>query len=97
MRRRSSRTLAIVAVLVVGWNAVTAQPTDTAFAADPAAELAQTQQELAQARAAQEALEASANQQRAQLQELKAQSAQLDGQLNAARAELQAVPPSTTG
>jgi murein DD-endopeptidase MepM/ murein hydrolase activator NlpD len=91
MRRRSPLTAVIVALVAVGWNVVTTAPSGSALAADPAAELAQTQQQLAQAQSAQQALEAAAGAQRAKLAELQSQSAQLNNQLAAARAELAAV------
>jgi murein DD-endopeptidase MepM/ murein hydrolase activator NlpD len=91
MRRRSRLSVTFVALVIVGWSVVTTQPSGSALAADPEAELAQTQQQLADAQSAQQSLEAAAAQQRAQLAELKVQSQRLDGRLAAARAELEAV------
>ena len=91
MRRRSRLSATFVALVAVGWSVVTTQPSGSALAADPEAELAQTQQQLADAQSAQQSLEAAAAQQRAQLAELRSQSARLEGRLSAARAELQAV------
>ncbi|MGZ8512004.1 MAG: peptidoglycan DD-metalloendopeptidase family protein, partial [Candidatus Limnocylindria bacterium] len=91
MRRRSRLSVTFVALVIVGWSVVTTQPSGSALAADPEAELAQTQQQLADAQSAQQSLEAAAARQRDQLAQLKSESSRLEGTLNAARAELQAV------
>jgi murein DD-endopeptidase MepM/ murein hydrolase activator NlpD len=88
MRRRSPLTITLVALVAVGWNVVTTQPSGSALAADPAAELARTQQQLAEAQAARQSLESAAARQRAELEALKKKSAEIDGKLDAARAEL---------
>ncbi|MEP7081833.1 MAG: peptidoglycan DD-metalloendopeptidase family protein [Chloroflexota bacterium] len=90
MRRRSRLSVTFVALVIVGWSVVTTQPSGSALAADPEAELAQTQQQLADAQSAQQSLEAAAARQREQLAQLRSESARLEGRLNAARVELQA-------
>lgn len=91
MRRRSQLVVIIVSLVTVGWNVVTTQPSGSALAADPQAELAKTREQLANARTAQQSLADALRQQRAELSQLKQRSAQLDTQLDAARAELEAV------
>ena len=91
MRRRSRLSVTFVALVIVGWSVVTTEPSGLALAADPEAELAQTQQQLADAQSAQQSLEAAAARQRDQLAQLKSESARLEGRLIAARAELQSV------
>jgi murein DD-endopeptidase MepM/ murein hydrolase activator NlpD len=91
MRRRSHLAVALVALLTVGWSVVSTQPSGSALAADPEAELAQTRAQLADAQSAQQSLAATLDRQRAELAQLKRRSADLDTQLDIARAELQAV------
>ena len=91
MRRRSHLFVAVVALVTVGWNVVTTQPSGSALAADPAAQLAETRAQLADAQSAQQALAATLDRQRAELTQLQGRSAQLDSQLDLARAELEAV------
>jgi murein DD-endopeptidase MepM/ murein hydrolase activator NlpD len=91
MRRRSSLAVTFVALLTVGWTVFTAQPSGSALAADPEAELARTRAELADARSTQESLQATLDRQRAELDQLERRSADLDVQLDLARAELAAV------
>lgn len=91
MRRRSSLAVTFVALLTVGWTVLTAQPSGSALAADPEAELARTRAELADARSTQESLQATLDRQRAELAQLERRSADLGAQLDVARAELAAV------
>jgi murein DD-endopeptidase MepM/ murein hydrolase activator NlpD len=91
MRRRSSLAVTFVALLTVGWTVLTAQPSGSALAADPEAELARTRAELADAQSAQESLQATLDRQRQELAQLQRRSADLDTQLDVARAELAAV------
>jgi murein DD-endopeptidase MepM/ murein hydrolase activator NlpD len=91
MRRRSHLIVIVVALVTVGWSAVTTQPSGSALAADPEAELAKTRSQLADARAAQQSLEAALSRQRAELASLQQRSAQLGTALDIARAELAAV------
>ena len=91
MRRRSHLSVALVALLTVGWSVVSTQPSGSALAADPEAELAQTRAQLADARSAQQSLAATLDRQRAELAQLQRRSADLDAQLDVARAELEAV------
>ena len=91
MRRRSSLTTAFVALLVVGLGVVTTQPRGSALAADPQAELARTQEQLAAAQAARSELQRRIAQQREQLADLEARSADLSSQLDIAKAELSQV------
>ena len=91
MRRRSRLSVTVVALVIVGWSVVTTQPSGSALAADPEAELAQTQQQLADAQSAQQSLAATLERQRNELAQLQRRSADLDGQLDFARAELEAV------
>jgi murein DD-endopeptidase MepM/ murein hydrolase activator NlpD len=91
MRRRSSLAVTFVALLTVGWTVFTAQPSGSALAADPEAELARTRAELADARSTQESLQAAIDRQRAELAQLERRSADLDVQLDLARAELATV------
>ena len=91
MRRRSRLTVTFVALVTVGWSAVTSQPSGSALAADPAAQLAETRAQLADAQSAQQALAATLERQRAELTQLQGRSADLDVQLDVARAELEAV------
>ena len=67
MRRRSGLTVTFVALLAVGWNVVTTQPSGSALAADPAAQLAETRAQLADARSAQRSLAAALDRQRSEL------------------------------
>ena len=67
MRRRSGLAVTFVALLTVGWTVLTTQPGGSALAADPEAELARTRAELADARSAQESLEAALDRQLAQI------------------------------
>ena len=60
MRRRSRLAVTFVALLTVGWSVVTTQPSGSALAADPEAQLAKTRAELADAQSAQQSLERSA-------------------------------------
>ncbi|HEX7173204.1 MAG TPA: peptidoglycan DD-metalloendopeptidase family protein [Candidatus Limnocylindria bacterium] len=91
MRRRSRLAVTFVALLTVGWTVLTAQPSGSALAADPEAELARTRAELADAQSAQQSLQATLDHQRAELSQLQRRSADLDVQLDLARAELAAV------
>ncbi len=91
MRRRSRLAVTFVALLTVGWSVVTTQPSGSALAADPEAELAKTRAELADAQSTQLSLAATLDRQRAELEQLKRRSADLDAQLDVARAELEAV------
>ena len=91
MRRRSHLVVAFVALVTVGWNVVTTQPSGSALAADPQAELDRTRAQLADARATQQALAATLERQRDELASLQARSAELGTALDLARAELEAV------
>jgi len=91
MRRRSHLIVTVVALVAVGWSAVTTQPSGSALAADPQAELAKTREKLADAKSAQQSLAATLEQQRSELASLQQRSAQLGSQLDLARAELAAV------
>jgi murein DD-endopeptidase MepM/ murein hydrolase activator NlpD len=91
MRRRSRLTVTFVALVTVGWSAVATQPSGSALAADPAAQLAETRAQLADAQSAQQALAATLERQRVELSQLQGRSADLDVQLDVARAELEAV------
>ena len=91
MRRRSHLAVALVALVTVAWNVVTTQPSGSALAADPAAQLAETRAQLADAQSAQQSLAATLDRQRAELTQLQNRSAALDSQLDIARAELEAV------
>ena len=91
MRRRSRLSVTFVALVMVGWSAVATQPSGSALAADPAAQLAETRAQLADAQSAQQALAATLERQRVELSQLQGRSAELDGQLDIARAELEAV------
>src|SRR5918996_2037023 len=91
MRRRSHLVVAFVALVTVGWSAVTTQPGGSALAADPQAELDRTRAQLADARSAQQALAATLQQQRSELAVLERRSAELGSALDLARAELAAV------
>jgi murein DD-endopeptidase MepM/ murein hydrolase activator NlpD len=91
MRRRSRLAVTFVALLTVGWSVVSTQPSGSALAADPQAELAKTRAQLADAQSAQQSLAATLERQRADLAQLERRSADLDVQLDLARAELQAV------
>jgi murein DD-endopeptidase MepM/ murein hydrolase activator NlpD len=71
----------VIALLMVGTSIVTTSPRDQAQAADP----------LAEAKAQQDALEATLSAQRAALAALKAKATTLAGKLNAAKAELASV------
>ncbi len=71
----------VIALLMVGTSIVTTSPRDQAQAADP----------LAEAKAQQDALEATLSAQRAALASLKAKATTLAGKLNAAKAELASV------
>ncbi|HUF06498.1 MAG TPA: hypothetical protein VMP86_03810, partial [Candidatus Binatia bacterium] len=64
MRRRSHLAVTLVALLTVGWTAVTTQPSGSALAADPQAELAKTRAQLADAQSAQQSLAATLDRQR---------------------------------
>ena len=90
MRRRSHLVVAFVALVTVGWNVVTTQPSGSALAADPQTELARTRAELADALATQQALAATLERQRDELASLQARSAELGTALDLARAELAA-------
>ena len=91
MRRRSHLVVTVVALVAVGWSAVTTQPSGSALAADPQAELAKTREQLADAQSAQQSLAAALDRQRSELASLRQRSAQLGNQLDVARAELAAV------
>jgi murein DD-endopeptidase MepM/ murein hydrolase activator NlpD len=91
MRRRSHLVVIVVALMTVGWNVVTTQPSGSALAADPAAELAKTRSQLADARSAAESLTATLQRQRSELAALQRRSAELGSALDVARAELAAV------
>jgi murein DD-endopeptidase MepM/ murein hydrolase activator NlpD len=91
MRRRSHLAVTFVALLTVGWSVVTTQPSGSALAADPEAELAETRAQLADAQSAQQALAAALARQRSELSRLQRTSADLDSQLDMAKAELEAV------
>lgn len=91
MRRRSHLAVTFVALLTVGWSVVTTQPSGSALAADPEAQLAETRAQLADAQSAQQTLEATLQRQRTELAQLQRRSADLDSQLDLARAELEAV------
>jgi murein DD-endopeptidase MepM/ murein hydrolase activator NlpD len=71
----------VIALLMVGTSIVPTSPRDQAQAADP----------LAEAKAQQDALEATLSAQRAALATLKAKATTLSGKLNAAKAELASV------
>ena len=91
MKRRSPLAVTFVALLTVGWSVVTTQPSGSALAADPEAQLAKTRAQLADAQSAQQSLAAALDQQRVDLARLQRRSADLDTQLDRARAELEAV------
>jgi murein DD-endopeptidase MepM/ murein hydrolase activator NlpD len=91
MRRRSRLAVTVVALLTVGWSVVTTQPSGSALAADPQAELARTKAQLADAQSARQALSATLDRQRAELAQLQRRSADLNVQLDVARAELASV------
>ncbi len=91
MRRRSRLAVTLVALLTVGWSVVSTQPSGSALAADPEAELARTRSQLADAQSAQQSLAAVLERQRSELGGLQRRSAEIDVQLDLARAELQAV------
>jgi len=91
MRRRSHLAVTFVALLTVGWSVVTTQPSGSALAADPQAELAKTRAQLADAQSAQQSLAATLERQRSDLVRLERRSEDLDVQLDLARAELAAV------
>jgi murein DD-endopeptidase MepM/ murein hydrolase activator NlpD len=91
MRRRSHLVVAFVALVTVGWNVATTQPSGSALAADPQAELQRTRAQLADARSAQQALAATLDKQRSELASLQRRSAELGSALDLARAELAAV------
>ena len=91
MRRRSHLVVAFVALAAVGWNVVTTQPSGSALAADPQAQLERTRAQLADARSAQQALSATLDRQRSELASLQRRSAELGTALDLARAELAAV------
>ena len=91
MRRRSHLVVTLVALVAVGWSAVTTQPSGSALAADPQAELARTRSKLADAKSAQQSLAATLDRQRSELASLRQRSAQLGNQVDLARAELAAV------
>jgi murein DD-endopeptidase MepM/ murein hydrolase activator NlpD len=91
MRRRSRLAVTFVALLTVAWSVLTIQPSGSALAADPEAQLAKTRAELADAQSAQQSLAATLDRQRAELAQLERRSADLDTQLDLARAELEAV------
>jgi murein DD-endopeptidase MepM/ murein hydrolase activator NlpD len=91
MRRRSRLAVTFVALLTVGWSVVTTQPSGSALAADPEAELAKTRAQLADAQSTQQSLAAALERQRSELAQLERRSADLGTQLDAARAELAAV------
>jgi murein DD-endopeptidase MepM/ murein hydrolase activator NlpD len=91
MRRRSRLAVTFVALLTVGWSVVTTQPSGSALAADPEAQLAETRAQLADAQSAQQSLAATLERQRNELAQLQRRSADLDGQLDFARTELEAV------
>ena len=91
MRRRSRLAVTFVALLTVGWSVVTTQPSGSALAADPQAELARTRAQLADAQSTQESLTAALDRQRAELATLERRSADLGSQLDVARAELESV------
>src|SRR5688500_9052449 len=91
MKRRSHLVVAFVALAAVGWNAVTIQPSGSALAADPQAQLERTRAHLADARSAQQALSATLDRQRSELASLQRRSADLGTALDLARAELAAV------
>ena len=88
MRRRSFLIVVFVSLTAVGWNVVTTRPSGSALAADPQAELAETREQLADAKSTQQSLAATLRRQRAELDHLQARSAALDTQLDVARAEL---------
>ena len=96
MRRRSLLAVTFVALVTVGWSAVTTQPSGLALAADPAAQLAETRAHLADAQSAQQSLAATLDRQRTELNQLQGRSADLDVQLDLARAELEAVTAEFT-
>ena len=96
MRRRSRLAVTFVALLTVGLSVVTTEPSGLALAADPEAELAKTRAQLADARSAQQSLEAALANQRSELKQLEVRSANLGVQLNIARAELAAVTAEYT-
>jgi murein DD-endopeptidase MepM/ murein hydrolase activator NlpD len=88
MRRRSHLAVTLVALLTVGASIVTTTPRGSALAADPQHQLAATQAQLADARAARESLQARLDQQRGRLAELQVQAGNLASALDLARAEL---------
>lgn len=96
MRRRSHLAVTFVALLTVGWSVVTTQPSGSALAADPEAQLAETRAQLADAQSAQQSLAATLERQRNELAQLQRTSAELDTQLDLARAELEAVTAEYT-
>ncbi|HSK92859.1 MAG TPA: peptidoglycan DD-metalloendopeptidase family protein [Candidatus Angelobacter sp.] len=91
MTRRSRLAVTFVALLTVSWSVVTTQPSGSALAADPEAELARTRAQLADARSTQESLAAALDRQRSELTQLERRSADLTVQLDVARSELAAV------
>jgi murein DD-endopeptidase MepM/ murein hydrolase activator NlpD len=81
MRRRSHLAIVVIALLMVGTSIVSTSPRDQAQAADP----------LAEAKAQQQALEATLSAQRAALAQLRNKASTLAGKLDAARAQLASV------
>lgn len=81
MRRRSHLVIVVIALLMAGTSIVSTSPRDPAQAADP----------LAEAKAQQQALEATLSAQRAALAQLKNKAATLAGKLDDARAQLASV------
>jgi murein DD-endopeptidase MepM/ murein hydrolase activator NlpD len=91
MRRRSHLAVLVVALLAVGWNVATTQPRGSALAADPQAELARTQERLADAQSTQRQLQRTLERQREELAALERRSTDLSSQLDLARAELKEI------
>jgi peptidoglycan hydrolase CwlO-like protein len=96
MRPRSHLAATLVALVTVGWSMVGTEPRGVAFATDPETELARTQAQLADARAAHQSLQNTLARQRAELAVLQQHSAQLGAALDQARAELEAVTAEHT-
>src|SRR5918992_6258717 len=91
MTRRSPLAVTLVALLAVSGSIVTTAPRGVALAADPEAQLAETQAQLADANATRRSLAVSLDEQRAKLAQLQEESAQLSDALDIAVAELNAV------
>ena len=98
MRRRSRLAVTFVALLTVGWSVVTTQPSGSALAADPEAELAETRAQLADAQSTQQSLAAALERQRTELAQLAAPVGRPRHASSTSRApSSRRSPPSTSG